>query len=179
MAKTYTLFHYTNRYKHINDILPWYSYRNSRSPSRSEVEKAIVTLRSPSPTSSKLFVNGARSNLAYYKSSASPTNSDGFDYHRRSTSPPSKSTCRFSPSSYNPSKVTSFPRKTAVYQDTVYSVPNGVAPEIYAPVQEVLEKLGYIMYAHLKYIEVNIIFSPGIEIFHCDFLDGSGERTQY
>ena len=104
------------------------------------MDKAIVTLRSPSPTSSKLFANGARSNLVYYKSSASPTNSDGFDYHRRSTSPPSMSTCRFSPSSYNPSKVTSFPRKTAVYQDTVYSVPNGVVPEIYAPEQEVLEK---------------------------------------
>ena len=143
------LYHYTNKYKQINYIFPWYSYRKSRSPSRSEVDKAIVTLRSPSPTSSKLFVNGARSNLAYYKSSASPNNSDGFDYHRRSTSPPSQSTCRFSPSSYNPSKVTSFPRKTAVYQDTVYSVPNRAVPEIYAPVQEVLGKLGYIMHANL------------------------------
>ena len=89
------------------------------------------------------------------------------------------STCRFSPSSYNPSKVTSFPRKTAVYQDTVYSVPNRAVPEIYAPVQEVLGKLGYIMHANLKYIGVNITFSPGPEIFHCDFSDGSGERTQY
>ena len=126
--------------KDVNNVFPWYSYRKSRSPLRSEVDKAIVTLRSPSPTSSKPFANGTRSNLVYYKSSASPTNSDGFDYHRRSTSPPSMSTCRFSPSSYNPSKVTSFPRKTAVYQDTVYSVPNGVVPEICAPEQEVLEK---------------------------------------
>ena len=127
--------------KQENDILPQHSYRNSRSPSRSEVEKAIVTLRSPSPASSKLFSNGTRSNLAYYKSSASPTNSDGFDYHRRSVSPPSKSTCRFSPSSYNPSKVTFFPRKMSVDPNIEYSVPNGVVPEIYAPEQQVLGTL--------------------------------------
>ena len=136
------------------------------------MDKAIVTLRSPSPTSSKLFANGTRSNLVYYKSSASPTNSDGFDYHRRSKSPPSMSTCRFSPSSYNPSKVTSFPRKTTVYQDTVYSVPNGVVPEIYAPEQEVLEK------SIMHIISKNSIyrFHWGNEHFYYNLIDGCDER---
>ena len=86
--------------------------RSSRSPSRAEVDEAIRTLRTPSPgpTSSDLYGNGTRSRLAYYKSPASPTNIDSFDYGRRSMSPPSRSPSRFSSISSTP-KITAFPSK--------------------------------------------------------------------
>ena len=86
--------------------------RSSRSPSRAEVDEAIRTLRTPSPgpTSSDLYGNGTRSRLAYYKSPVSPTNTDSFDYGRRSISPPSRSPSRFSSISSTP-KITAFPSK--------------------------------------------------------------------
>ena len=86
--------------------------RPSRSPSRAEVDEAIATLRSPSPgpPPSDLFGSGTRSRLAYYKSPASPTSTDTFDYVKRSMSPPSRSPSRFSSTSNTP-KITSFPSK--------------------------------------------------------------------
>ena len=86
--------------------------RSSRSPSRTEVDEAIATLRSPSPgpASSELFGGGTRSRLSYYKSPVSPTNVDNLDIGRRSMSPPSRSPSRISTSSYT-QKLTHFPSK--------------------------------------------------------------------
>ena len=97
-------------------ISPSFS-RSSRSPSRAEVDEAIRTLRTPSPgpTTSDLFGSGTRSRLNYYKSPASPTNIESFDFYRRSMSPPSHSPSRF-PSASNNSKITSFPAKLQVNQ---------------------------------------------------------------
>ena len=114
--------------------------RVSRSPSRAEVDKAILTLRSPSPppSSSTLFASGTRSRLAYYKSSASPTNSDAIDSCRRSMSPPSRSPSRFSYDSNN-AKVTSFSSKSAVCLEKDEGIKNGIIPRVYQTQNEVTE----------------------------------------
>ena len=113
-----------------------------RSPSREEVDGAIATLTTPSPTSTSSTLpstGNTRSRLAYYKSSASPTNSENFQSLRRSLSPPASSPSRATSalSASSNTRVTSFSTHLPTQQNKEGDLSNLGNTGVYQPQQEV------------------------------------------